>query len=445
MYIKIISTVCAGVMLFAYANSATRELSLEQAIDIALRQNKSILVAKLNVQRAESQVREAYGSAMPSVNVSAGFNHNIQLPVFFFPNAMTGEVVPIRVGETNVYSMTAQIQQILFNGQVITAIQTSNIYTDATKAQLDASIAEVVTETKKKYYQALAASAYYDVAVATLENVKQTRSTIEVLFKEGLVAEFDKIRADVAVANTEPLVIEAGAGRYAAVAALQTYLSMDLRDTVRVVFTELPEIAEIPDAEQSIQQAMQSNADLKAIELQIQIAGKFIDLQSAEYYPTLAAFGQWQQQGQSNSLDSWRSATSSLVGLNLSMNLFNGLRTKSKVEQSRIDLTTAQERRAQIVDLIQLQTRTLVNQLSASKARIIAQRSSVSQAQRGYDIAQVRYKEGTGSLLEISDAQTSLSRAKVNEVSARLDYHTNVADYDRVTGNIDSRYRAVIK
>lgn len=445
MYTSIGVPLLLAVVLCFNLSAGTRQLSLDEAIEIALKQNKSIVVAKLNVKKAESQVVEAYGTAMPSLNVSAGFNHNIQLPVFFFPAGPNGEVAPIRIGQTNVYSMTAQVQQILFNGAVITAIQSSKLYTDAATAQLDAAVAEVVTETKKKYYQALAASAYYTVASSTLDNVKTTRETITALFNEGLVAEFDKIRADVAVANVEPLVIDAESGRYAAQAALQTYLSMDLEDTIVVTAGDLPEPSEIPNIDEALKLAMASNYDLQALGLQIELAKKMIDVQTSDYYPTLAAFGQWQQQGQSDSFNDFRSATSSLVGLNFSMNLFNGLRTKAKVEQSQIDVASASERKAQITDLIKLQTRTIINQLASAKARINAQRSSVGQAQRGYEISQIRYKEGTGNILEISDAETALSRAQVNEISARLDYHTMRADYERVTGQIDERYRRLVK
>ncbi len=435
----------ALVLSMLSTRAAARTLTLDEAIELALKQNKSIVVAKLNMQRAESQVSEAYGSAMPSLSVNAGFNHNIQLPVFFFPNPVTGVVGPLRIGQTNTYALTAQVQQVLFNGAVFTAIQSSKIYTDAAGAQLDAAVAEVVTETKKKYYQAVAAAAYYNVAVSALDNVKKTRETITALFNEGLVAEFDKIRADVAVANVEPLVLEAESGRYAARAALQTYLAMDLSDTIAVSADNLPDVADLPNIEDAVRRAMASNYDLQALNLQIEVAKKMIDIQASDYYPTLAAFGQWQQQGQSDTFNNWLSATSSLVGLNFSMNIFNGLRTKAKVEQSQIDVATAEQRKAQVTDLIELQTRTIINQLGSAKARITAQTSTVSQAQRGYDISQIRYKEGTGSLLEISDAETALSRAQVNEISARLDYHTTKADYDRVTGQIDTRYRNMVR
>lgn len=422
-----------------------RPITLDEAIEIALKQNKSIVAAQLTVDKSQAQVTEAYGSALPSLNVSAGFNHNILLPVFFFPNPATGVVAPLKFGLTNTYSVSAQVQQILFNGAVMAGIQASKVYTDAAEAQLDAVTAEVVTETRKKFYQAAAASAFYGVAQSTLSNVRQTQNTIGALFAEGLVAEFDKIRADVAFANVQPLVIEASSAKYAAQAALQTYLAMDMSDTLEIDIANLPKIADVPNADEAVANAIATNFDLKALSFQLEITNKLIDVQRSDYYPTVAAFGQWQQQGQSNTLNDFRDATSSVVGLSFSMNLFNGMRTQARVEQSRIDVENVALRKSQITDLIKLQTRTLVNQLSSAKAKIAAQASVVDQAQRGYDIAQVRYKEGTGSLLEISDAETSLSRARVNEITSRMDYHSTRADFERVTGQIDEKYRRMVR
>lgn len=429
-----------GLLPFIAISSAAQTLSLDEAIDLALKRNKSISVARLAVSRAESQVREAYGTALPSVNFSAGFNHNIQLPVFFFPNPATGQVAPLRFGLTNGYNVTTQIQQILFNSSVITAISASQLYSDAAEAQLRAAVAEVVTETKKRYYQAVAASGYATVAEATLTNIREVQRNITALFQEGLVAEFDKIRADVAVANAQPMLLQARSGRYAALAALQTYIGMDLADSVLVSEGGLMGPEATPQTEASVAMALKENLDLKAISQQIEVGRRMVDLSRADYFPTLAAFGQWQNQGQSDTFNDWKSASSMLVGLNFSMNLFNGLRTNEKVEQASIDVNTAQERLSQVTDLIKLQVRTLINQLESAAQRSKAQKSTVDQAQRGYEIARIRYREGTGSLLEITDAETSLSQAKVNAISALVDYHVTRADFDRATGQIDPKY-----
>jgi len=427
------------------ASATTRPLSLDEAIETALRQNKNVAIAKLGIQKAEAQVTEAFGNALPSLNLSAGFNHNILLPVFFFPNPTTGEISPLRFGLPNAYNVSAQLQQLLFNSAVFTGIGASKIYADAAKAQLDAVTAEVVTETKKRYYQALAARELVSVSVATYENARETQKIINALFNEGLVAEFDKIRSDVAVANIQPMVVEAQSGQYNALAALQTYLALNLNDTVSLSSSGFATPEEAPFEETAISLAVKENFELKALALQVEVSREFVHVYSSDYYPTLVAIGQWQNQGQSASLSNWYSASSSFVGLNFSINLFNGFKTSSKVEQANVDFLTAQQRYQQVSDLVKLQMRTVVNQIRSAKLRIDAQKSTVGQAQRGFDISKIRYTEGSGSLLEINDAETALTRAKVNEIMAVLDYYVTRAEYERTTGQIDDKYRRMVR
>ena len=428
------------VLSIGSLGASVRPLTLDEAVTIALKQNRDITIAKLGVSKASSQVTEAFGNALPSLAISAGYNYNIQLPVFFFPNPQTGEVAPLRFGLTNAYSVNAQVQQILFNSAVFTGIGASKIYEDASEAALDAKVAEVIAETKKRYYRALAATGFVGVAEATFNNVLETRKTIVALFSEGLVAEFDKIRADVAVANTEPIVIDSRAGANNTLAALQTYLSLDLTDTL----TLSQEGLDVP-MDAALRQAMEQNLDLKALALQVQVAKEFVSINRSDYFPTIAAFGQWQNQGQSESLTNWFSASSTVVGLNVSMNLFDGLRTSSRVEQASIEYKTAQQRYDQIIELLKLQVRASLNDVRSAKLRIDVQKTSVSQAARGYEISKIRYTEGTGSLLEITDAETALAQSRVNEINALLDYHVKRADFERVTGVVDDRYRRMVR
>ncbi len=425
--------------------AGTRPLSLDEAIEIALRQNKNVAVAKLGVQKAEAQVTEAIGNALPALNIGAGYNYNIQLPVFFFPDPSTGQVTPLRFGLANAYNVNAQLTQVLFNSAVFTGIGASRIYSDAAKAQLDAVVAEVVTETKKRYYQALAARAFVDVANATMTNAMETQKTITALFQEGLVAEFDKIRADVAVLNIQPTVADAQAAQYNALAALQTYLVLDLTDTLVLSQAGFDVPADAPSEDDAMKRAIEANYELKALKLQVDVAKEFVNIYRSDYFPTIAAFGQWQNQGQSDDFSTWNTASSTVVGLNFSINLFNGMRTSAKVEQASVDYLSAQQRFEQVENLVKLQIRSIINQIRSAKLRIDAQKSTVSQAQRGFDIAKIRYTEGTGSLLEINDAETALARARVNEISALLDYYVTRAEYERATGQLDEKYRRMAR
>ncbi|HCN04040.1 MAG TPA: hypothetical protein DIS79_00345, partial [Bacteroidetes bacterium] len=110
--------------------AAPRQLTLDDAITIALRENKKVQIARLGVEKAKSQVREAFGNALPSLDLTAQLNRNTQVPIFFIPNFEdpSAGLTPIRVGLNNQYFVTAQARQILFNSAVFTGIGASKIY-----------------------------------------------------------------------------------------------------------------------------------------------------------------------------------------------------------------------------------------------------------------------------------------------------------------------------
>ncbi len=434
------SAAIAAILLCAAGAAAVAgtPLSLDQAIELALKQNQQVKIAQYGVSKADAQAQEAVGNALPTLNVSAGFNRNIELPVFFFP--VNGTLTPVRFGLDNAYQASATLTQILFNSAVFNGIGTSKIYQDAARANYKSAVATVVTETKRRYYNALAAKQFVGIAEQTLANTEENYRTISALFNEGLVAEFDQIRSQVAVENVRPEVTNAEAGYNNAVSALMTYLSMDLADTVELTTTDLGAPEALPDEDAAIIKAIQENYDLKALELQMQVADGMIDVYRSSYYPTLTFVGQWQNQGQSNTFNNWLSATSSFVGLNFSFNIFNGTKTLAQIDQAKADFASVSEQYAMLQNNVRLQVRVIINDLRSALQRIEAQQSTVQQAERGFEISRIRYTEGTGSLLEINDAQVALSRAQVNRLSALLDYYTKRAEFDRVVGNVDERY-----
>jgi outer membrane protein len=421
---------------------AERELSLDEAISIALKQNKDVLIAKLNVDKADAQVREAFGNALPTVNLSASYNRNIQVPVFFIPDfsGNTGEFQAIRAGLNNSYLVGAQATQVLFNSAVFSGIGAAGIYAEGAREQYRAAVAKVVTEVKSRYYGAMAAREFVRIAEATVENARQNYETVSALFKEGLVAEFDQIRASVALENIRPQLTEARAGYNNAVSALSTYLAMDLKDTIRPMVGQLDDIRAIPEEAAAVQLALENNYDLKVLKKQLELLDAVVDVNRSTYYPSLSLIGNWQNQGQSNTYSDWLNASSSFVGLNFQFNIFNGLRTISKVEQARVDYLTMREQYENMKNIVRLQVRTALNDLRSALERIEAQRSTVQQAQRGFEISRIRYTEGTGSLLEINDAEVALARSELNRTQALLDYYTRRAEFDRVVGDVPAQY-----
>jgi outer membrane protein TolC len=443
-----ISTISLFLLAFgviAYGN--VRDLSLDEAVQIALKQNKNVQIARLAVIKADAQSQEAVGNALPTLTLAANYNRNILAPVFFIPNFTdpSAGVAPVRFALNNDYNVTASISQVLFNSAVFTGIGAANIYSEAARAQFRSVVAEVVTETKKRYYGALASKEFTDISQSTLDNAQQNYDNISKLFAEGLVAEFDKIRAQVTVDNIRPTVTDAKSGYANAVSALMQYLDLDFSDTIRPVLSGISDPEAVPSEDSSFKAAMSANYELRTLELQKQVLDRIIDVRRSEYYPTLSLNGRWSNQGQSDTYTNWVAASTAVVGIGFTFNIFSGLRVMAKVEQAQADYETVRQQYELLKDGIRLQVRTIINKMRSALDRIQAQQSTIEQAQRGYDISRIRYTEGTGSLLEINDAEVALARARVNRLSALLDYYSTRSDYDRTVGHVSDRYMSMVE
>lgn len=423
-------------------SAAPRSLTMDEAIDLALKNNKEVEASKIGIEKAEAQVLEAIGNALPTLSLSAVYQRNIQVPVFFIPNFQDPSqgLSPVRIGLNNQYNVGFQASQILFNSAVFTGIGASKIYEHAAKEQANAVIAKVITDTKKSFYMALLAREFASIARASLKNGEENLATIKLLFKEGLVAEFDAIRAEVGVENIRPFLTQAEAGYKNAVSALQTQMGVGLADEYEPVGSFDTTLPDIPAEDEAMLRAAKENFDVRALELQEKVMDEFVTIYRSDYYPTLALYGNWANQGQSDTFGDFVSATSSAVGLNFSINLFNGMKSQAKVEQAQADRNTVSVQVRQVRDGIRLQVRAVLNNIASAKQRINAQQRTVEQAQRGYDIALIRYREGTGSLLEINDADLALSQARNNKIQALHDFYAAKADLDRLLANLDQKY-----
>lgn len=427
--------------------AAPHILTLDEAIDIALKKNKSVQIARYGIDKADAQVSEALGNALPSLNLSAQYVRNIQLPVIFFPNPSNpaAGVVPFRIGLDNQYTAGLGLTQILFNSAVFTGIGASQIYYRAAQQRYNSVVATTIADTKKSFYRAMLAQAYDTISVSTLQNGESNLKNIKALFDEGLVAEYDYIRAQVLVDNIKPSVTEAHAQYNNALNALQTQIGADALDSIGVTGDFIDAVQAIPNEAEALELAFKNNFELKAAELAVQVQDEFTKVYRSDYYPTLSAFGNYTNQGQSDTFSNFLSATSSNVGLSLTWNLFNGLKTTAKVEQSKAEHESALTQYYQLKDYVKLQMLTVMNGLRSAVERINAQTSTVQQARRGYDISLIRYREGTGNLLEINDAELAFARAKVNRVQSIHDYYAARADYDKLVAGFDAKYFLQVK
>lgn len=423
---------------------AQTPITLEKALELSVLQNKSIESALLGIKKSDATVKEAYSNTLPSVTVSGSYNYNVMLPVFFLPSEFAGQApggfVAVSAGAPNGFNTTAQVTQILFNAAVFKAISASERYSQISIEQYKATVSKSLLATEKAFYGALLAKEFYEVTKASLANGEANLDNVRIFLKQGLVAEFDEMRASVGVENIRPIVIQAEATKLTAYNGLKLAMGKDIKEDISVEGTLDYTPEKLPSEQEMYDMVINSNYDLKSLEMQMNVSKDMVALKETEYYPTVAAFANYQYLGAGNNLGSMNTAQSSAVGIQVQMSLFNGFGTQARVQQAEIDAKTLASQQDLLRQSLLLQSNSLQLQIRSAEQRILGQQKNVEQAERAYEISNIRYKSGLGSQIEISDSDVALRQARLNKVQAIHDYKVAVAELKVLIGSVNPRY-----
>ena len=450
-------------------NAQPQILTLEESINLALENNIDIKVAMLNTEKSRAAVREAFGYALPSVDVSAGFSHFIQKPETPFPDfeaLLTNATYNILFNENviprdeskflpvetklqsfalaNSYSASVTLTQVLFSSAVFEGIGASQTYYELAKSQLDNTVSKTVLSVQTAFYGVLLAKAVMNITNASFVNAQENFDNVKALYNQGMVSEFDYLQAEVRVENIRPIVLKTENILSTAKDGLKVAIGINQSKDVDVSGEIKLDSIDISNEDELIQEALNSNFDIQSLELKKEVDKAFIQLDVSEYWPTLAAFGNYTYAGSS---DKWnfQNYDYSTVGINLSFNLWQGNRTKHAVEQSTITYQQTEEQLAQLKDYTILNVKSKVLELKRVKSLIEVQERTVKLAERSYHIATVRYQEGAGSQLELQNADQDLSQARLNRVQAIYSYLITKFELDQLLGRTNPQYFSSFK
>jgi outer membrane protein len=417
---------------------AQRVLTLDDAVRTATERNRELEIARLQMDKADYQVGEAVGTALPSLTAAGTYMRALKKPVFFLPdfqNPESGRIIPIEIGANNSWQFGFSATQVLFNAAVFTGVGTAKVYQHASRLLYREAYNKTVSDVKKAFYGVLFARAVQQMVQASLSNSERNLANVQVMFDQGIVSEYDLIRARVQTEIIRPNVIEAERNVNLALNGLKMLLSIAPEESIDIAGELSYEPVDRILLERAEVLAMEQNAGLRALEDQMRVNEKIVTIYKAESMPTLVAFGDYQWQAQNERFSAISSndfIRSSQVGVQLTLNLFNGLQTSARVDQARVDLMQSQQQLGAARDGMMTTIQNIRFRLEEAGKRIEAQSSTVEQAERGHAIATVRYQDGAGTQLEINDADLALMRARVNRIQAMYDYMVAAADLEHM-------------
>lgn len=388
------------------------ELTLNDSIAIALKDNPSVSIAQTDKERSEWGIKEAKSGKLPTLSLGSSYNYS-----------------ETQAGSNDSWNNSLRMNWQLYNGG-----RTDEQINQAKEGALSADLGVQKTRQQVKldattaYFTVLQAQNLVKVNEETVKNLQTHLAIVQEKFKVGVVAKSDLLRSEVELANAEQNKIKAENSYQVAVASLLNII--DRTEESEVVLKDDFSFEKYPDSlADSLAFAEKSRPDIAQAEANIRVAQSGISIAEAGKLPTLSlsASKGWNDSALPDN-DDWS------AGVSASWNIFDAHLTKSKIKQAETSLVKAKEQAHQLRDSAALEVRQAYLNMAEAEKRIDTAGIAVDKAQEDMMIAQEKYRAGVGTNLDVIDAQLALTQAQTNRIQALYDFNVSKAKLEKAIG-----------
>lgn len=407
---------CVGLYQVAAAKTA---LTITDVRQRALEFNRTYLASKEEISKAQSDIIKARAGALPNLSAGGAYSRNFILPSFFVQTE--DETLEFRTGFKNSFGASLSLRQPLWQGgKVFTALSIAKLYKKYSERQAEATKAAVVQNAEVLFYSAILEKSRLAVLEKAFEATSHNAEMIEKLYSQGLVSEFEVLRARVEKANLQPAILNAESDVRLSGKRLKSFLGIELNEPI-VLVEEIGDtsLVDLPPLAALIDTALAERPEMQQADLLTDISRKAIRIAKGGYYPSLDAVSNYSWQSVSDDFTlSGHTAESWTAGITLSIPIFSGGYTRGEVKQRHSEHNQAKLAGQQLRDDIKLEVEQAYDQLVQAKKALDIQKETIAQAEEGLRIANLRYETGVGTLLEVLSAQAALTKARNSKAEA---------------------------
>lgn len=437
------TSIIAALAAFAVAplGAQTRDtirLSMEVAVERALASGEEMRTARAIVRDANGTVIEAMSAALPHVTGSVSYTR--QFASLYEDFGTDTVIAPIfqdsPFGAANSWNMELRATQLLFaSGKVGAALKGAKAYRESANYTAEQTASDITLAVKRAYLEASMTEQLVAIARASLVQARDNLAQVQRFQLAGTRAEYDLLRAQVDVANQEPVVVEAENARALAILRLRWLINVPPDQPLELITPLVSADGTLPVAYlDSLGPGVR--ASVAAANADVRVREQAVKVARADRYPWLSAsatlanlaFPETVSPFDADFKRNWNAE------VRLSIPIFLGRRTVGAVEraQATLDLTRAQ--RDQTTELVGLEIEKARAELQRAQSLVAARRLTVRQAMRAHHLASVRYTNGMSTQLEVSDARLIAQRAAADEVQATRDYRLALAELEHALG-----------
>ena len=403
------------------------QLDLKGSLGFAIENNFAIRQAKERIRQQDGVVVEVSARQIPTVAANASYQQNDRDISGGFP------------ASDRAWAINLTASQVLYaGGGVKASVRSSQLIRESAVLDLQATINDALLLVRTNYYAVLLAREKITVQEKNLELLQEQLKTATDRFNAGTISSFERLRAEVAVANAKFPLITARNDFRLAVESLRQSLGFttnlpDQIDKLPVFLGMLEFSPTTFDLVAALEASRAKRPELQRLAKLAASREQTITVAGANALPQVSAFGGWElRKGTGNAFreshDGWR------IGVQSQWNIFDGRATAGRVAQARSVLEQTKLSLAEFQLAADVEVRRAFSQWQQAVELADASKKVVAQAEEAVRLATARYNAGTATQLDVLSAQVDLTTARTNQLQAYYTYNVAVASLRKAMG-----------
>jgi outer membrane protein len=397
------------------------KLSLNDCLKLTVVNNKTLQNVVQERQFARGNEMAANSAILPSVDITADYTRLDEVP----------SIAGFTIGDVDNYSTSLRVTQPVFAGGAITAtINAGRLFSLLTDQTVRAATQDVMYQAQHSYYDVLLNQQLYQISSDAVRSAKAHLDDVKQKRQGGVASDFDVLRAEVELSNFNAELIQNKNAINVSKAQLLKIMGV-AQDSEFVLSDELVYEPMQTGMEQAVEAAYHNRPDLYQRQFDIKYQEQLLKIAESFYWPTVSGFldNSWSKPDPHDSRQiNWGHAWQG--GVLVTLPLFDGFSREGKIIQQKARLRQSQ------INLIDAEETTLFELTSAmlsiqdADEFVRSQQLNLDRAKEGHRLAEVGYREGINTQVEVIDAESALTKAKslyyqavYSHIIAKLDLH----------------------
>ncbi len=432
-----------GILIFLFSGifsvnlfaQDSRNLTLEESIQIGLKNSELIHSSQMKVNYAEARWSEVNTYRLPSLKLNASYTRLSEIEPFIL-NTPFGNF-DIQPSIVNNYNIKLSLQQPIFTGFRLSSSSNIAEYTyEAQKQEYTKDEQQLIYDIKKAYWGLFDVTKVKSVVDENIDLIKAHLSDVKNFYENGISTKNDVLKVQVQLAEAELRQIDADNGVKLATSNLNNVIGLPLSTNIEVQSDVTLEDENTPDLDQLIQEAIENRPELKSMDFRLKAGESGVTMAESGWYPQIYLAGNYYYSRPNQRIfpaeDKFNGTWDVSVGL--SWDIWNWLATSDQTKQAEAQLEQVKDGYKSLKDGVSLEvTQNYLNLLKA-KEKVIASNQSVHQAEENYRVTNETFKNGLALNSDLLDAEFALLQAKTNYIQSLADYELAKAGLEKSIG-----------